>query len=184
MTLCSLRNFGPGMQHSRHLRLVFALLALGAVTACAPPWPQAHRIDIQQGNVVTQDMLAQLEPGMDQRDVRFIMGTPMLNSPFHADRWDYIYTLRPSEGEREHLHVALFFEEGRLARIGGDSVEIAADGSVTLTEEIDFVIEDWDADPDTTPLDEPLGPGPGPDTDPEGPGGPGGPGGPPPGFQE
>ena len=158
------------MPRLRPLGLMLLLLLGLSLAGCAPPWPKAHKIDIQQGNVITQEMIEELEIGMSRRDVQFVMGSPMLVSPFRENRWDYIYTLRPSRGERERRHVVLHFENDRLARIGGDSVEVGDDGRVTLKGEIDFIAEDWDADPDTTPLDEPLQPQPGQD-----PGGPGAP---------
>ncbi len=57
---------------------------------------------------------------MDKRQVRHVMGTPMLVDPFHQQRWDYIYRMRPSRGETEQRRVALFFEGDQLVRIEGD----------------------------------------------------------------
>ena len=51
--------------------------------------PFVYRIDIQQGNVLTQDKVNQIRTGMSQRQVQFVLGAPMLTDPFHADRWDY-----------------------------------------------------------------------------------------------
>jgi len=79
-----------------------------------------YRIPIQQGNVVDQDRVNQLQPGMAKRQVRHIMGTPMLVDPFHQDRWDYLYTFRPSRGDSEERRVALYFENDQLVRIEGD----------------------------------------------------------------
>ena len=99
------------------------LLAL-AVGACS--WVQRpireYKIDIQQGNVLTQDMVAQLRPGLSKDQVRFILGTPVLMDMFHADRWDYVYSLQKgSTGEVEMRHFSTFFDdEDRLVRVGGD----------------------------------------------------------------
>lgn len=82
--------------------------------------PFIYKIDVQQGNVVTQDMLAQLEPGMERSKVRFIMGTPAINDVFHQDRWDYIYTYQPGGGERTERRVSVYFENDRLTRVSGD----------------------------------------------------------------
>ena len=78
-----------------------------------------HTIDIQQGNVIDDDAVAQLKPGMSKRQVSFIMGTPLIRDPFHHDRWDYVYTLRPGNQSKitERDRVTLFFEDGRLSRI-------------------------------------------------------------------
>jgi outer membrane protein assembly factor BamE len=99
------------------------LLAL-AVGACSwVPRPiREYKIDIQQGNVLTQDMVAQLRPGLSKDQVRFILGTPVLMDMFHADRWDYVYRLQKgSTGEVEMRHFSTFFDdEDRLVRVGGD----------------------------------------------------------------
>jgi outer membrane protein assembly factor BamE len=80
-----------------------------------------YRIDVQQGNVVTQDMLAQLHAGMEKDKVRFIMGSPLLVDVFHQNRWDYIYSMQPAGGKREQRQVSLYFNnEDKLARISGD----------------------------------------------------------------
>ena len=101
------------------LLLSLALL-LGA---CAlPEFMAPYRIDIQQGNHVTQEMVAQLKAGMSKEQVRFVLGTPLLVDIFHAERWDYIYTRETTEGKREKRKLVIFFEDGRLARIDGDEM--------------------------------------------------------------
>jgi outer membrane protein assembly factor BamE len=82
--------------------------------------PFVYRIDIQQGNVITQDMLAKLKPGMDKAKVRFIMGTPLIIDTFHDDRWDYVYTFQKNGGERVERHVTLHFKDGKLASVSGN----------------------------------------------------------------
>ena len=77
----------------------------------------AHKIDVQQGNLVTLENLNRLKIGMDERQVRFIMGTPMLNDPFHTDRWDYYYSMKPGKEPLVSYRAALQFKEGRLERI-------------------------------------------------------------------
>lgn len=81
----------------------------------------SYKIDIRQGNYVSQEMLNQLEVGMPARKVRLIMGTPLLIDTFHPDRWDYVYSFQPQGEEREQRHIALFFDEkAQLIRISGD----------------------------------------------------------------
>jgi outer membrane protein assembly factor BamE len=82
--------------------------------------PRVYKIDIQQGNVIEQDQVNQLRPGMNKQQVRFIMGTPMINDTFHADRWDYIYRFKPGYGEIEKKRMTVFFENDRLATLQGD----------------------------------------------------------------
>ncbi len=79
-----------------------------------------YKLDIQQGNIVTQEMIDQLEPNMNKRQVRYVMGTPLSVDVFHQQRWDYIYTTE-SDGEvRAQKRISLIFEGERLARIQGD----------------------------------------------------------------
>lgn len=85
-----------------------------------PSIPIAHRIDVQQGNVVTQEMVAQLEPGMDKKKVNFIMGSPAIVDTFHANRWDYVYTFQAGRKTPKKRRVTLFFEDDKLVRIEGN----------------------------------------------------------------
>jgi outer membrane protein assembly factor BamE len=82
--------------------------------------PFVYRLDIQQGNVVTQEMLAQLQPGMDKARVRHIMGTPLLIDVFHSNRWDYLYTLQEGNSARQRRQVSLYFDGEKLERVEGD----------------------------------------------------------------
>jgi outer membrane protein assembly factor BamE len=83
--------------------------------------PFVHKIDIQQGNVVTQDMVAQLRAGMNKKKVRFVMGTPIVQDTFHANRWDYIYTYHTGGGGTERRLVSVTFnDDGKLIGVQGD----------------------------------------------------------------
>jgi outer membrane protein assembly factor BamE len=92
------------------------------LSACGP---LVYRIEIQQGNLVTQENVAQLKPGMSKDQVRFVLGTPLVTDIFHADRWDYVYTLQPARTSsiKEERRLTLFFDkDGRLERVEGDVV--------------------------------------------------------------
>jgi outer membrane protein assembly factor BamE len=92
-----------------------------AVTGCKEVRiPFVYRIDVQQGNVITQEQLAALEAGMDKRKVRFILGTPLVTDAFNQDRWDYYYSYEKDGDDRVQRLVSVFFEEGQLVRVGGD----------------------------------------------------------------
>ncbi|MEH6493380.1 MAG: outer membrane protein assembly factor BamE [Halopseudomonas sp.] len=82
--------------------------------------PGVYKIDVQQGNVVTQEMVDQLRPGMTQRQVRFIMGTPLLQDTFHPDRWDYLYSMKSGRSDRVQERISLNFEDNRLVGLSGD----------------------------------------------------------------
>lgn len=102
--------------------LIPLLLAAGCSYEGTSKLPGVYRIDIQQGNVVDEDMTARLEPGMDKNQVQYIMGTPVVDDPFHVNRWDYIYTYSEGGNRRKQRHVVLYFKDNKLTRVGGDVV--------------------------------------------------------------
>lgn len=105
-------------------RLLFLLPFLAACSN-APQltsYFSPYRIDVRQGNFVTQDMVAQLKPGLTREQVRFILGSPLVADMFHQDRWDYIYRFRPGAGEVQQRSLAVFFQDNKLARVAGDVV--------------------------------------------------------------
>jgi outer membrane protein assembly factor BamE len=105
---------------NRNPLLVLALLASLALSACSGKLPGVYRVPVQQGNVITVEMLQKLELGMDKRKVNFILGTPLVTDAFHLDRWDYFYSYEPGSGAREQQRASLYFEDDRLARIDAD----------------------------------------------------------------
>lgn len=100
----------------RPISILCSAACLLALSACS-----IHTVDIQQGNIITPEMVQQLKPGMTKQQVRFIMGTPTIVDTFHPDRWDYIYTLKEKTGKQEQKHVGLFFDGDELTRIEADS---------------------------------------------------------------
>jgi len=109
---------------NRRLWLVCLAAATLANSACSSSWfPNALRPyhpDVQQGNIITKDMVDQLRPGMTRDQVRFLLGTPMLADVFHQDRWDYPYYLRRRSGETQIRRLHVVFDEGKLARFESD----------------------------------------------------------------
>jgi outer membrane protein assembly factor BamE len=79
-----------------------------------------HKIDIPQGNVLTQAMLDKLKPGMTPSQVRFILGTPLIVDPFHHNRWDYVYRLEKEGKVVENRRITVIFEDERLKLLQGD----------------------------------------------------------------
>ena len=111
------------------------IVAVSLLAGCASsgftlpkiPGIEAHRMEIQQGNYVTQEMIAKLQPGMTRDQVRFVLGTPLVADAFHADRWDYMFRRQCANSkEIEQRRIVIFFDDGRLSRIEGD-VTPAAD---------------------------------------------------------
>ena len=109
------------MFHSRNLMFLAALLA-GCQSFSVPNIISPYKIDIQQGNYVTQDMVAKLKPGMSRSQVRFALGTPLVADPFHPDRWDYIYVLNKKGHLIEQRRIVVVFKDEKLVRIEGDVV--------------------------------------------------------------
>lgn len=80
-----------------------------------------YTLEIQQGNIVDQNMVDQLRPGMNKRQVLYIMGSPMLVDAFHKNRWDYIYSDKPKEDEdKVQKEISLFFENDQIVGVRGD----------------------------------------------------------------
>jgi outer membrane protein assembly factor BamE len=86
-----------------------------------------YRPDIPQGNFVSQEMVAQLREGMTREQVIFVLGTPLLNDIFHADRWDYAFRYKKGNGEITNSRVSVFFEGNRLARYEGGNLPTEED---------------------------------------------------------
>jgi outer membrane protein assembly factor BamE len=118
------------MTRTLRLSLLFIVVFL---SACSLPervanWaPTPYRIDVQQGNVVTQEMVDQLKPGMTRSQVKFILGTPLLVDPFRNDRWDYVYLYKKEGKITEQRNIAVLFEDDKLVRLEGDIAAKAAE---------------------------------------------------------
>ena len=83
--------------------------------------PLVYRIDIQQGNTITQEMISQLKLDMSKSQVAYVMGTPLIIDTFNPDRWDYLYSFRPGNGEREQRNITIYFKQDKLDFISGDT---------------------------------------------------------------
>jgi len=112
--------------------LAAVLLLSGCSGVPILPGLLPYKMEIQQGNFVTQDMVSRLKPGMTKDQVRFILGTPLVADIFHAERWDYVYTRIPERGgPMEQRRLAVFFDGGKLARLDGDVIPQAASASAS-----------------------------------------------------
>jgi outer membrane protein assembly factor BamE len=111
---------------SRTIACAAAALLAGCSYVPTIPGLTPYRMEIQQGNYVSQEMVSRLEKGMSKDQVRAILGTPLITDIFHADRWDYVYWREPAGGPREQRRLAVYFEDGRLARLDGDVVPAGA----------------------------------------------------------
>ena len=101
-------------------RLVLLSLLLD-LSACSWDWlPFVYKQDIHQGNVISQEMVDQLRPGMTKRQVTYIMGAPLMIDPFHDERWDYVYSNQPGDEPRVQKNVTLIFKGDELSELQGD----------------------------------------------------------------
>ncbi len=119
-------RLGRILYMNRRLPLVCLAAVVLASGACSSSWvPSAlrpYRPDVQQGNIVTRDMVDQLRTGMTRDQVRFLLGTPMLTDIFHQNRWDYPYFLRRRNGDTQIRKLSVVFEDGKLAKYDSDTM--------------------------------------------------------------
>jgi outer membrane protein assembly factor BamE len=102
----------------QRILVVCLILLVGTqVTGCL----NYYRMDIQQGNVVNDEMLAKLRAGMSRDQVRYVLGTPLVDDPFHKDRWDYVYSFKAGGNKStEQSRVTVFFSNDRAQRFEKD----------------------------------------------------------------
>ena len=96
------------------------LLILLFITGCSSIPSVLYKIDVQQGNIITQDMVDKLKPNMTKSQVRFVLGTALIGDVFHKDRWDYVYRLLQHGNLVEEYKLTVFFEDDKLVRTAGD----------------------------------------------------------------
>ena len=103
------------------MRILLIALAITCLSACSfVGFPGVYKIDVEQGNIVTQEMADQLKPGMSRRQVRFIMGTPLIEDTFNQDRWDYPYVKRNGLNVLSESLLTVEFEGDSLLSVSGD----------------------------------------------------------------
>lgn len=95
------------------------LSGCGVLNALSP-----YKLDIPQGNEVTADQVAQLKAGMSRGQVRFLLGTPLLQDPFHSDRWDYVYSDARGGDLKQHFAFTVFFDGDTLTRWQGTTLPV------------------------------------------------------------
>ncbi|MEO6563017.1 MAG: outer membrane protein assembly factor BamE [Nitrosospira sp.] len=98
---------------------ILTLLVLLLVAGCSSVPSLLYKIEIQQGNVITQEMVDKLKPGMTRAQVRFALGSPMISDAFHDNRWDYVYRLEQRGRLIEQRKLTAFFEDDKLVRTDG-----------------------------------------------------------------
>lgn len=118
----------------------FILLACGVLASCSSGsssmsrsainpvnWISPYKVDVIQGNFVSREQVEQLRPGLSRDQVRAVLGTPLLASLFHADRWDYVFTLKRQGVEPQSYKYTVFFKGDQLERFEGDAMPSEAE---------------------------------------------------------
>ena len=112
----------------RYRHLIF-FLAFIFLTACSVKSPidyfeaKIYKLDVQQGNIITAEMLMGLKPGMTRAQVKYVLGTPLIQDSFHENRWDYIYKMIKDDRLIEERHVVVRFEDDELVDVKGDIIQ-------------------------------------------------------------
>lgn len=92
----------------------YTLLAL-SLSACII---RPYKFDLEQGNLITADKISQVHTGMSEEEVKYVLGTPMLQDVFHTNRWDYVYYEKPGNGDNvQRSHLAVYFNRGVVSEI-------------------------------------------------------------------
>lgn len=125
----------------RASRLALALAACAAAAACGSFDSATHRladaitpykVEVVQGNFVSKEQVEALKPGMSRQQVRDILGTPLVTSVFHGDRWDYVFTIKRQGVEPQSRKLAVFFKGDVLDHYEGDTMPSEAEFVATL----------------------------------------------------
>lgn len=125
----------------RRLCAGLAAVACAALAACGSFDSASYRvanvitpykIEIVQGNFVSKEQVAALQPGLTRQQVREVLGTPLLTSLFHADRWDYVFTLKRQGVEVQARKLSVYFKDDQLERFVGDDMPSEAEFVATL----------------------------------------------------
>ena len=101
---------------------ILILLCLSLISVCSwLQFPSIHKVSVQQGNIVNQEMVSKLQIGMTMPQVQYILGTPLTTDTFDNSRWDYFYSRVDSEGKRSERQLKLSFNnENLLQSLSGD----------------------------------------------------------------
>ncbi len=112
----------------RYRHLIF-FLTFVFLTACSVKSPidyfeaKIYKLDVQQGNIISAEMLMGLKPGMTRAQVKYVLGTPLIQDSFHENRWDYIYKMIKDDRLIEERHVVVRFADDELVDVKGDIIQ-------------------------------------------------------------
>lgn len=104
-----------------HSRLILSLLITLLIQACS--FPGVYKINVQQGNIITQEMLDTLKPGMTQKQVHFVLGKPVLDNVFSTELENYVYTYQKRGGEIEQQTITVYYQDAIFVKYEGTLLE-------------------------------------------------------------
>lgn len=106
--------------------IAISILLASCSSMSMPKLPSlsSYKIEVQQGNLITPEMREKIKVGMSVAMVRSILGTPLINDPFHAKRWDYVYSLEKGGKLVEKQRLTLYFDDERLTRIDDSNMPV------------------------------------------------------------
>jgi outer membrane protein assembly factor BamE len=122
------------------VRTAFIAMACAVLAACSSTgggmsgsainpvnWITPYKVDVIQGNFISSEQVGQLQPGMSRDQVKSVLGTPLMASLFHKDRWDYVFTLKRQGVESQSFKYTVFFKDDQLERFEGDTMPSEAE---------------------------------------------------------
>ncbi len=126
----SCRNAPYFLRQQRRLLTLAGLLASLGLAACSTNL--IYKPEVVQGNFVSREQVQALRAGMPRQAVRDVLGTPLVTSLFHADRWDYAFTIRRQGAEPQQRSISVFFKNDMLERMEGDPLPTEAEFAAKL----------------------------------------------------
>ncbi len=125
----SCRNAFPFLPQPRLMIAAACVVAFLGVSGCSSV---VYKPEVVQGNFVSREQVQALRAGMPRQAVRDVLGTPLVTSVFHADRWDYAFTIRRQGTEPQQRRFSVFFKNDQLERIEGDNLPTEAEFAAKL----------------------------------------------------
>lgn len=120
-----------------------AIVLIAAVAGCAGTGERVagivkpYRVEVVQGNFISSEQVQALQPGMSRQQVREILGTPLMASLFHSDRWEYVFTLKRPGVEAQTRKLTVYFKNNAMERVEGDPMPSEAEFVASLSSKID-----------------------------------------------
>jgi outer membrane protein assembly factor BamE len=123
-------------------RIAFAAVATAALVGCSSSFNAPgnivmnaftpYKVEVVQGNFISREQVQALQPGMSRDQVRAVLGTPLVTSLFHGDRWDYVFTMKRQGVAPQQRHLTVYFNGEAMARVEGDTMPTEAEFVSTL----------------------------------------------------